>query len=150
MTTRNVLLWLHISSIAAWLGANFVQLVLAPYFDKQGGEARRSWTEATNWLGTRYYGVAGALILLTGAGLVLKTPYDVSAGFVGLGIFTVVLGAIMGGAVFAPLTKKRLAGIDAGDEGAAKRALNRVTVAGVFDTALVLMTVLAMVYKWKA
>jgi hypothetical protein len=150
MTTRNVLLWLHISSIAGWIGANFVQLVLAPYFDKAGDDARRTWTEATNWLGTRYYAVVGVLILVTGAGLVLKTPYDVSAGFVVLGIFTVVLGAVMGGAVFAPLTKKRLAGIDAGDEGAAKAALNRITMAGVFDTALVLLTVLAMIYKWRA
>jgi hypothetical protein len=150
MTTRNVLLWLHISAIAAWLGANFVQLVLSPYFEKMGGGARRGWTEATNWLGTRYYAAAGVVILATGAGLVLKTPYDVTAGFVGLGIFTVVLGAAMGGAVFAPLTKKRLAGIDAGDEAVAKSTLRRITLAGLFDTALVLTTVLAMVYRWKA
>ncbi len=150
MTTRNVLLWLHICAIAGWLGANFVQLVLSPYFEKVGGETRRGWTEATNWLGTRYYAVVGVLILLTGVGLVLKTPYDFSAGFVGLGIFTVVLGAVMGGAVFAPLTKKRLEGIDAGDESRAKAALNRITMAGVFDTALVAVTVLAMVYRWKA
>lgn len=150
MNTRNVLLWLHITAAAGWLGANFVQLVLARYFDKLGGDARRGWTEATEWMGTRYYAPIGALILLTGVGLVMETGFEFSAGFVGLGIFVVILGGVMGGAVFAPLSKQRLAALEAGDESAAKAMLARLTVAGVFDTALVMLVVLAMVTKWQA
>lgn len=152
MTGRNILLTLHIAAIAGWLGANFVQLVLAPRFDKVGGEARKHWTEMTEWMGTRYYAVIGVLILVTGIGLVSldTTPWEFSDPFVGVGIAVVIVGAVMGGAVFSPLTKKRLAAFESGDETAAKAALSKISLAGAFDTLLVVMAVLAMVSKWKA
>lgn len=152
MTGRNILLTLHITAIAGWLGANFVQLILAPRFDKIGGEARTKWTEMTEWMGTRYYAVIGVLILLTGIGLVSldSTPWEFSDPFVGVGIVVVIIGAVMGGVVFAPLTKKRLAAFEVGDATGAKAALGKITIAGIFDTVLVLAAVLAMVSKWKA
>ena len=55
----------------------------------------------------------------------------------------------MGGAVFAPQMKKRLAALEAGDAAAAKSALNKIVGFAVFDTVLVLVAVLAMVHKWK-
>ena len=152
MTGRNLLLALHITLVAGWLGANFVQLVLTPRFDKIGGPAGRAWTEATEFLGMRYYAVIGVLILLTGVGLVsLKsTPWEFGDGFVGVGIATVIIGAVMGGVAFAPQMKKRVAALDAGDPAAAKAALNKIYLFAVIDTLLVVLAVLAMVDKWKA
>lgn len=148
--TRTVLLALHITGAAAWLGANFVQLVLTPRFAKADRAVSKAWTEATIMLGTRYYNLAGALIGITGVLLVLDGDWSWSAGFVWVGITVLVIGGMLGGAVFGPQSKRRSAALDAGDDAGAAAALRVILPLAVLDTALVLTTVLAMVEKWKA
>ncbi len=151
MTTRTLLLTVHIAAVAGWLGANFVQLVLSPRFDKIGGDAARHWTEATVFLGQRYYAAMGAVLAVTGVLLVLDSDdvYTFGSGFVGVGIAVVIVGAVMGVAIFAPLAKKRVAALTAGDGSAAKNALNRIVGFGLLDTALIAFALLTMVHKWR-
>ena len=146
--TRTYLLAFHITSVAAWLGANFVQLVLAPRFAKEPTDIALAWTRHTNWLGERYYIAVGVLVGVSGVLLVLDGPYDWDAGFVWVGISVVVIGAILGGAVLGPLGKQRAAALEASDEPRAAAAMSRIVTVGTFDTVLVLLTVLAMVDKW--
>jgi hypothetical protein len=148
MTARNLLLWIHIASVGAWLGANFVQLALLPRFGRAEPPAAKAWTDATIWLGERYYPLAGALIAITGVLLVIETPWDWDAGFIWVGIVVVVIGGVMGGAVFGPLAKRRSAALAAGDQGAAEAAQRSIVPAAFVDTALVLTAILAMVSKW--
>jgi uncharacterized membrane protein len=152
MTSRTILLSFHIVFVAAWLGANVVQLLLSPRFDKVGGAGNLEWNRQIEWLGKRFYAVVGMLVLLTGVGLVLleSTPWEWSDGFVGLGIGVVVLAAILGAAVFSPLQAKRIAAIESGDTTAARQLMGRIVAFGVFDSALVVLTILAMVHKWAA
>ena len=56
---RNVLLALHIASVAGWLGCNLTQLFLSRWFVRRGGDAAVAWFEATNRLARRYYNVVG-------------------------------------------------------------------------------------------
>lgn len=146
MTYRNVLLVVHIAAAAAWLGANFVQLALTPQFAKKGGEAAASWFEATSWLGKRYYNLAGAVLAISGILLVMETPYDFSAGFVAVGIVVIVIGGVMGVAFFAP-EGERLAA--AAREGG-PLASNRYLAFALLDTALVILAITAMVWRWHA
>lgn len=146
--TRNLLLWLHVAAVAAWLGANFVQLVLARRL--ADGPAAKAWTDATIFLGERYYTAAGGVIGVTGVLLVLDTPWSWGDGFVWMGIVVVLIGGAMGGLVFGPLAKKRSAALEAGDAATAEAALARTIPAAYLDTALVLIVVLAMVSKWFA
>lgn len=44
---RSVVLALHITGVAAWLGANFVQLVLTPRFAKDSDAVAAAWTRQT-------------------------------------------------------------------------------------------------------
>ena len=148
MTLRTFVLTLHIAVAAAWLGANFVQMVLAPRFAKASNEVAAAWTRQTIWLGERYYSAVGALILLTGVILVIDGDWSWSTRFIILGIATVFIGGILGFTVFAPLAEKRVGALDAGDDAEAARAMQRIIPWGVFDTTLVLVTVLAMVDKW--
>jgi hypothetical protein len=148
--TRTLLLALHITGVAAWLGANFVQLVLSPRFDKVGAAAAAAWTRQTIWLGERYYNVAGGLIGVTGVLLVLDGDWSWSAGFIWVGIAVLVIGGVLGGVHFGPQAKLRAAALEAGDGEAASRALGRIVPAGYLDTALILLAVLAMVDKWQA
>jgi hypothetical protein len=152
VTARTILLTLHITFIGSWLGANVVQFILTPRFDKIGGAGNVEWNRAIQWLGGRYYGVLGGLVLATGAGLVsLKsTPYEFSSGFVDLGIAIVVLAAVLGAAVFSPLQTKRVNALESGDDAAASALKTRILGFGAFDTALLLLTIVAMVHKWRA
>ncbi len=148
--TRTLLLALHITGVGAWLGANFVQLVLSPRFARGPADVAAAWTRQTIWLGERYYAAVGALIAVTGVLLVLDGDWSWSAGFVWVGIGVVVAGAVMGVAFFGPLAHRRAAALESGDGPAAGRVQSRIVGLAVLDTALVLTAVLAMVDKWQA
>ncbi len=147
--TRNLLLLVHITAVAAWLGANFVQFVLAPRFRRHGPAEAKAWSEAARFLGRRYYNVAGVLVGASGVFLVLDGDWGWH-GFVLVGIVTVVVGATLGVAVFEPLLKGEAAALERGDDAAAARAQHNVASVAFLDTALLLVTVLAMIDKWRA
>ena len=150
MTSRTLLLGLHIAAIAGWLGANYVQLVLARRFARSDPPTALAWTRASMWLGQRYYPVVAVLILVSGVLLVLDNDWSWGSGFIWVGVSVVVLGGIIGGAVLAPLSEQRVKALEEGDMAAADQRLRRIVVVGSFDTVLVLIAVLAMVHKWNA
>lgn len=143
---RNVLLALHIASVAGWLGCNFTQLFLSRWFVRRGGDAAVAWFEATNRLARRYYNVVGVVLGVTGVLLVRNAGYAWSAGFVVVGIAVVAIGASLGVAFFAPDGERLAATQIAGGRPRLARYLVMVSV----DTTLVMAAVLAMVAKWRA
>ena len=150
---RNLLLVLHIAGVAAWLGANFTQLVLTPRFNRADNATRLTWVEATRFLGQRYYNVAGALIVITGVLLVIESPvFDFSAGFVAVGIAAVVIGGVTGVVGFERWNRGQVEALSASPpDGATASALGRrVVTFALLDSAIVLTAVLAMVEKWRA
>ena len=149
MTTRTLLLALHIAAVGGWLGANFIQLLLSPRFAKGSAEAAAVWTRQTIWLGERYYGAIGALIGISGVLLVLDGDWPWGSGFIWVGVAVLVIGAGMGIAVFNPIAKRRLAALESGDSSTAERTLKNLVPLGLLDTALVLLAILAMVHKWN-
>ena len=146
--TRTLLLWLHIASVAAWLGANFVQLVLSPRFAKGPADVAAAWTRQTIWLGERFYNAAGAVLTVTGVLLVLDGDWSWGTEFIWVGIVVVVIGGAMGGLLFGPLAKRRAAALESGDTATADEAQGRIIPLAVLDTVLVLTAVWAMVDKW--
>src|SRR5688572_19636410 len=150
MTSRTIVLALHITGVAAWLGANFVQLVLSPRFARGPSDVAAAWTRQTIWLGERYYNAAGAVIGITGVLLVLDGDWSWGSGFIWVGIGVLVVGGFMGGVFFGPLAKRRAAALESGDEAAATAAQGRIIPLALLDTVLVLTAVLAMVDKWQA
>ncbi len=149
MTTRNLLLLVHIASVGGWLGANYVQMVLSPRFSKGSNEVAAEWTRHTIWLGERYYTLVGGLIAVTGVLLVLDGDWSWSSGFIWVGAGVIAIGAATGAAAFGPWAKRRAAALDAGDKAGADEIQRRVISLAVVDTALVLLAILAMVDKWK-
>ncbi len=148
MTTRTLLLAIHIASVGGWLGANYLQLLLSRRFARGSAESAAAWTRHTIWLGERYYGVIGALIAISGVLLVIDGDWSWSSGFIWVGVAVIVIGGVMGAAVFAPLSKRRLAALESGDTATAAQLLNRIVMFGALDTVLILLAVLAMVHKW--
>ena len=148
MTTRNLLLALHIAGVAAWLGANLVQAVLSPRFARGPADAAAAWTRQTIWLGERYYTAAGGVIAVTGVLLVLDGDWDWSSRFIWVGIAVIVIGAVLGVRVFGPLAERRAEALESGDMATAGAAMGRIIPFAIVDTVLVLLAILAMVDKW--
>jgi hypothetical protein len=146
--TRNLLLLAHIVSVAAWLGANILQLVIGPRLRARGGEVARQWAATGEFLGRRYYNVVGALVAITGIGLVFESDWNWS-GFVLVGIAMVVVGGLTGILGFDRLFKREMKARADGDEVAAGRITHTITSLAVMDTFLLLLTTLAMIDRWK-
>lgn len=148
--TRNLLLLVHIASAAAWLGANFVQLSVGRRMLGAPDETAARWAETTGRLVAVYYNVAGTLLGVTGVLLVRESGWAWSSGFVAVGIAALVVGGVLGVIEFGPLSKRIVAAARAGDGPAFARLVRRNALSAVFDTLVVLTTVLAMVAKWRA
>lgn len=147
--TRNLLLLVHISAVAAWLGANLTQFMVAPRLRRSGTAEARAWSDTARFLGQRYYSVAGVIVGITGVLLVLHGHWRWQ-GFVVVGIATVIIGATLGIAVFDPLLRKEAAALDAGDTATVAKLQHNITSVATLDTFLILITMLAMIDRWMA
>jgi hypothetical protein len=146
--TRTLLLALHITSVAGWLGANFVQIALSSRFARGSRDAALAWTRQIVWLGQRYYPVVGVLVGVSGVLLVLESDFPWDSGFIWVGVAVVLIGALMGIVFFSPLAERRAAALESGDDAGAQAAQSRILPLGLVDTALILVAIVAMVHKW--
>jgi hypothetical protein len=146
--THNLLLLVHLVAVAAWLGANLTQFVVAPRLRRHGAAEARAWSQAAQLLARRYYNVAGAIVLISGIGLVMDGDWKWQ-GFVLVGIAMVVVGATLGIAVFDRTLRKEEAALAVGDVVTARRFQHTITSVAILDTFLLLVTMLAMIDRWK-
>jgi hypothetical protein len=88
-------------------------------------------------------------VLITGVGLVLDSDFVAfSDTFVTVGFLAVIIGAVLGMAVFGPGTRKLADAIEAGDETTEKSLNSRLAVFGAIDSLVLVFTIAAMVGKW--
>lgn len=143
------MLVVHIAAVAAWLGANLVQAFLAAGVRKADPAARLWWARAQGSMGRAYYSVAGVLVLLTGILMVIdQDAYTFKDTFVSIGFAAVIIGIVLGIAVFGPSSRKAAAAIESGDSATEKSMESRVGLFGAIDTLIVLVTIVAMIFKW--
>ena len=147
--TRTLLVLVHLTSVAAWLGANISQFIVAPRLRRAGSAAALAWSETARFLGQRYYNVVGAVLGISGVLLVIDGDWQ-WRGFVFVGIGMIIVGATLGIAVFEPLLKKEAAAIEGGDAAELTTIRHNITSVATLDTVLLLITMLAMIDKWMA
>ena len=150
MTVRTMLLTLHITAIASWLGVDVVQHAMRHRWRKETHEATEAWARMQFWLHDRYYAVVAVLILVTGIALVEDGHLGWSSTFIWVGIGTIVAGATLGGIGLKGLAKKRLDTLQAGDTQGAVAVERRAVPIEWLLTVFVLVTVVAMVHRWGA
>ena len=146
---RQTLLVLHIIGVAAWLGGNLVLAFVGPRIGSAEATTRVWWAETQGAMARVLYNIAGILVLVTGVGLVLDSDFfEFSNMFVSIGFLAVIIGAVLGMAVFGPGSRALAAAIRDGDAEAERAVSARLTAFGVLDTIVVVVTIVAMIAKW--
>lgn len=146
---RDTLLVLHLIGVAVWLGGNVVLAFAGPRNAAAPTEARLWWAQTQGAMARVLYNVAGILVLITGVGLVLDSEViEFSDTFVTIGFLAVIIGAVLGMAVFGPGSRKLTAAIESGDDATEKSLNGRLAVFGLLDTLVVVFTIAAMVGAW--
>lgn len=145
---RDVLLFIHILAIGTWLGANVTQFIVNPVMQRSGGSPAAAWMRQTARMGVVLYTPAAVVALLTGIFLVLDGPqWEFEQTFVVLGFLTIVVGALLGARIFGPKGREVADLHDSGDEKAAGVLHGKLRLWALLDTALVVITIYAMVTK---
>lgn len=147
LTTRTVLLFLHISAAACWLGADVVLHVISPRL-RRDPAASLPWARVEAFLHERYYAVVVLVLFASGVGLVQDGGWSWGSGFIWVGITAVVGGATLGGGGLGTLAKRRLAALEADDRAGADAVERPFVRLGLVVTLLPIVTILAMVGKW--
>jgi hypothetical protein len=148
MTTRTLLLSLHIASVAAWLGADVVNYVITPRIERDSPAGALAWARAELWMHERYYAVVAVLVALTGVGLVLDGDWPWSSWFIWVGVGAIVGGATLGGGGLGSLAKRHHSQLEAGDEASARATRKRMLPVQLLVTLLPVLALVAMVHKW--
>ena len=150
MSTHTVLLALHITAIASWLGADVLQHAMRHRWSRETSDVNQAWARMQFWLHDRYYAVVAVVILASGIALVQDGDWEWSSTFIWVGVATIVAGATLGGIGLKGLARKRADALSAGDVEAASSADRRARPIELLLTAFVIVTVIAMVHKWGA
>ncbi|CAN5590503.1 hypothetical protein BH10ACT3_BH10ACT3_05320 [soil metagenome] len=146
---RDGLLILHIIGVAIWLGGNVTQAFVGSRISAASTDVRLFWATSTGAMARVLYNVAGILVLITGIALVLDSDFiDFSEPFIGIGFLAVIIGAVLGMAVFGPGSRQLAAAITSGDAQAEAAVNRKLTTFGIIDTLVVVVTIGAMVGHW--
>jgi hypothetical protein len=127
-----------------------VQYVLGPRFERSGNEVALAWARQISWMHERYYAVIAVIGLLTGIALVQDGNWDWSGKFIWVGIGAIVVGASLGGGFLGGLAKQRVAALEADDAAEGDSIRRRMVPVEIVLTLLPIITIVAMVAKWKA
>src|SRR6187399_2516372 len=142
---------LHIIAAGTWLGCNVAQLVMGSTVGSASDDVRGWWADKGEFLGKAVYPAAGAVVLITGLILVIAGDvYSFASTFVSVGFAAVIVGAVLGGAVFGPRNRAAAEAIRTGDTAGESKARSMILNFAYLDTAIVVLTIFLMVYKTGA
>lgn len=146
-----VLLWLHVTFAALWVGGSVALTVLATMAQRSNDAARvQSVVTTAESFGSRYFGPIGMLAVLFGVGLVLEGPWSFGDAWIPASLGLVVVSILIG-AVFLSRETARAREALAASAGAftteSRAAVNRIIVASWIDAAILVAVIFLMTTK---
>lgn len=148
---RSFLLTVHIAAAGTWLGANVTQAVASRAMGAHGSQAVAGWYRFAGNLSRFVYIPAGVLLVITGTWMVLTIDaYSFGNAFVIIGLAVVIVGAILGSAVFDPTSKVAAQAAETNDASTFRAAAAKLATFGVLDTLLILLAITVMVLRLGA
>ena len=104
LTLYELLLFGHLTFVAAWVGGDIMLQVLSFRVLASSGERQIAFTSDVEWLGLRLLVPASVLVLLFGIGLVSDGDWDMGQFWLLAGVAVFLASAITGAAVLGPET----------------------------------------------
>lgn len=151
MNLYKFLLFVHITTIAIWVGGGFMFALLGARAAKAGPpppEMVKRNLQMAEWLGPHFYAPAIFVTLASGIWLVLETGYGFGHFFILWGLGTIVVTGAMGMAFFVPKARALIAHLDEkGVDAEAQASLAQIAMVGKMLTGLLILTIFVMVYK---
>lgn len=147
-TLNTTLLVIHILAVAVWFGGILVLSYASSTLAGADASARRWFAGAQLAVGRVAFSVAAVLTFVTGIWLTLDQKISMGSTFVTIGFAVVIVGTILGMAVFAPACKQLVAAIDAGDKDAEEAASKKLMTTNAVNAILLLVAVVSMVGVW--
>ncbi len=143
-----VLLFVHVTAVAVWIGAGVTQLIVSPAMGRFGGATAANWMRQTVRLGRVLFSPAAVLVLISGVWMVAReSVYEYEQTFVVIGFVAVALGAFLGIRIYGP-GGEEVAGLhEAGETDRAVQKHQRLLTIGAAEVAFLLFTVWAMINR---
>ena len=144
------LLALHLIGVALWLGSNVSMGLGSSRAEGQSAETNAWWAETQGFLGKTLKNVAAVLVLATGIAMVVRKQggAQFKDANISLGFLAVIVGAVLGMAVFGPGCRTIAAAFRSGDTSTATATINKLGMVGMIESLVVVVTIFAMVGKW--
>lgn len=147
-TLNTTLSVIHILAVAVWFGGILALSFASSTLAGADAATRRWFADAQLAVGRVVFSVAGVLTFVTGIWLTLDRNISMGSTFVTIGFAVVIVGTILGMAVYAPACKQLVAAIDAGDGEAEAAASKKLMTTNAVNAILLLVAVVSMVGAW--
>lgn len=147
-TLNTTLLVIHILAVAVWFGGILALSFASTTLAGADASARRWFADAQLAVGRVAFSVAAVLTLVTGVWLTLDQSISMGSTFVTIGFAVVIVGTVLGMAVYAPACKQLITAIDAGDKSAEEAASKKLMTTNAVNAILLLIAVVSMVATW--
>lgn len=146
---REVMLVLHILGAALWIGGGIVTVAARRAMVRRGSTPAVGWMDFEATLGKVFFPVAAVLTLLSGIVLVLMAhQYGFLDLFVIIGIAAFLFSAIGNSAYVGRTDARAVASWREGDEPTARSLVANTTRFHLLDNAVLVLALVAMVYRW--
>jgi uncharacterized membrane protein len=147
MSVREVYLLLHILSAMVWMGGSVMTHMFAVRAGRSGDSAHTLGFAKDAAVAGRVLTGAGVSAALWGILLVLEADaYEWEQTWIAIGIFGVLIGALLGARFFAPQIRKLIAQLESGAAEAAA-TLRRIQLVGRIELVVLAVVLWAMVTK---
>ncbi len=146
-----VLLFVHITTIALWIGGGFMLALLGARAAKEGPPPPQMVVknlQFMEWLGPHFYAPVILITLVSGIWLVIESGLGFGHFFVIAGLGMAFLGAGMGLGFFVPQAKALIAHLnEKGLDAEAQAKMKSISMVSKGMLALLVLTVFFMTYK---
>ena len=143
MTKHEAIKFAHVLLAIIWVGGGTLAAIFATRARKADDTHKKAMVHDLDFVASRVFSPAGVLTAAFGVWLVIDSDaFSFGDTWIVIGIGAVVVSAVLGMAVLAPLTKKLIGEFDAGSSGEA--TFGRILLISRIDLVVLLIAVWAM------
>ena len=150
MSLYTILLFVHISAIALWVGGGVMFSLLGARASKAGPDPQGvlRMAEQSEWLGKSFFGPVSMIATAAGIWMVFEGSWGWGHFFIWYGIGMVVLSMVLGFAFYDKNSKQLVAIVrERGLDESAQAILKRIIMVSNIELLLLFMAIFAMTFK---